>query len=128
MKFPMIIHKSEDSDFSGVLPDFPGCYPSSETLDGLLANVQDAVETWMIGEDPEIFPTSSKLQDVVLSDAAAGHAVVLADVDTAFLDQETVRISMSVPRYLLKKIDKASKQAGKTRSGFLVESALAQIA
>lgn len=127
MKFPMIVYKSDTSDFAGLLPDFPGCYPSSETAEGLMEGVQDAVETWMDGEDASVFPLPSKLEEVLNSAQAAGKAVVWVDVDTAFLDNSTVRISMSVPKYALGKIDKAAKRAGKTRSGYLVESALVRM-
>ena len=47
------------------------------------------------------------------------------DVDPAFMDDSTVRISVSVPRYALGMIDKAAKLAGKKRSTYLVERALA---
>jgi hypothetical protein len=36
MLFPMIVYKSENSSYGGLLPDFPGCYPMAETLGALL--------------------------------------------------------------------------------------------
>jgi predicted RNase H-like HicB family nuclease len=86
MRFPMIVYKSEGSGYGGLLPDFPGCYPMGETLDELMADVQGAVETWMEGEDPEIFPLPGSLEDIQKSPDASGRTLVLADVDTAFLE------------------------------------------
>lgn len=124
MLFPLIVYKSENSDYAGLLPDFPGCYPSATTLDGLLATVQDAVETWMEGEDPAVFPQPTSLDAAQALDEAKGRTLLLVDVNTAFLDQATQRINITVPRYALSIIDKAAKAQGLPRSTFLVRAAL----
>ena len=85
MRFPMIVYKSEGSGYGGLLPDFPGCFPMGENLDVLAADAQGAVETWMDGEDPAIFPVPSSLEVVQASPDARGRALVLADINTAFL-------------------------------------------
>ena len=125
MKYPVIVYHSETSDYCGLLPDFPGMFLAEKSLDALLASIQDAVETWMEGESPEALPQPSSLQTVSAREDAAGRTLLLADVDPAFLDHATTRISVSVPRYALNLIDKAAKRIGKKRSTFLVESALA---
>lgn len=127
MLFPMIVYKSENSDYAGLLPDFPGCYPSASTLDDLLTSVQDAVETWMDGEDPSIFPQPTSLDTAYKLEEAQGRVLVLVDVSTAFLDQATQRINITVPRYALGIIDKAAKMQGLPRSTFLVRAALEQV-
>ena len=125
MRFPMIVYKSEGSGYGGLLPDFPGCYPMGETLDELAADVQDAVETWMEGEDPAIFPVPDSLEAVQASDAAAGRVLVLVDVDTAFLESVSERVNITVPRYALAAIDRLAKAQGLSRSAYMVRSALA---
>jgi predicted RNase H-like HicB family nuclease len=125
MRFPMIVYKSEDSGYGGLLPDFPGCYPMGETLDSLVADVQDAVETWMDGEDPAIFPVPSSLEAVQASPDAQGRALVLADVNTAFLESVAERVNITVPRYALAAIDKLAKAQGLSRSAYMVRSSLA---
>ena len=42
MKYPMIVYQSEDSDYCGLLPDFPGMFLAEKSLDELAASVQDA--------------------------------------------------------------------------------------
>jgi len=125
MRFPMIVYKSEGSDYGGLLPDFPGCYPMGDTLDALLADVQDAVETWMDGEDPAIFPVASSLEAVQASPDAQGRVLVLADVDTAFLESATERVNITVPRYALAAIDKRAKARGISRSAYMVNASMA---
>ncbi|MDR2075659.1 MAG: type II toxin-antitoxin system HicB family antitoxin [Desulfovibrio sp.] len=124
MRFPMIVYKSEGSGYGGLLPDFTGCYPMGETLDELMADVQDAVETWMEGEDPEIFPLPGSLEDTQKSPDASGRILVLADVDTAFLEKATARVNITVPRHALAAIDKLAKARGLSRSAYMVRSSL----
>ena len=127
MRFPLIVFKDENSSYSGVLPDFAGCYPSGDTLDELFGNVQDAVETWMLGEDPSIFPKPTSLEDAYKLEAAHGRTLLLVDVDTSFMDTATQRVNITVPRYALGLIDKAAKAHGMARSAFMVESSLERI-
>ena len=124
MRFPMIVYKSEGSGYGGLLPDFPGCYPMGETLDALMADVQGAVETWMEGEDPAIFPVPGSLEAVQASPDAKGRTLVLVDVDTAFLESVTERVNITVPRYALANIDRLAKAQGISRSAYMVRSAL----
>ena len=125
MLFPMIVYKSDGSQYGGLLPDFPGCYPMGETLDALTADVQGAVETWMEGEDPAIFPIPSSLEAVQASRDAKGRALVLVDVNTAFLESVAERVNITVPRYALAAIDRMAKAQGLSRSAYMVRSALA---
>lgn len=126
MRFPMIVYKSEGSSYGGLLPDFPGCFPMGETLDALLLDVQGAIETWMEGEDPAIFPAPSALESVQGSEDAQGRALVLVDVDTSFLDDTKERINIMVPRYALSAIDRQAKALGISRSAYMVKASLAQ--
>ena len=124
MRFPVIVYKSEGSGYGGLLPDFLGCYPMGETLDALAADAQDAVETWMDGEDPAIFPVPSSLEAVQASPDAQGRALVLVDINTAFLESVAERVNITVPRYALAAIDKLAKAQGLSRSAYMVRSAL----
>ena len=124
MRFPMIVYKSEGSVYGGLLPDFPGCYPMGETIDALTADAQDAVETWMGGEDPAIFPIPSSLEVVQAYPDAHGRVLVLVDVNTDFLESAAERVNITVPRYALSAIDRMAKAQGLSRSAYMVRSAL----
>ena len=128
MRYPMIVYKSEESSYGGLLPDFPGCYPMGETLDALLQDAQGAVEAWMEGEDPAIFPAPSTLETVQVSKDAKGRTLALVDVDTSFLDSTTERINITVPRYAVGMIDKRAKALGMSRSAYMVKASLSQSA
>ena len=120
----MIVYKNERSDYGGLLPDFPGVYPLADTLDALVADVQDAIEAAWDGEDPAAFPSPSSLEDVQLSGEAQGRILVLVDVDTAFLEDVTERVNITAPRHALCAIDRLAKARGMSRSAYMVEASL----
>jgi len=124
MRFPMIVYKSESSAYGGLLPDFPGCYPMGETIDALMADAQEAVETWMEGEDPTVFPIPSSIETVQATPDAQGRVLALVDINTAFLENVSERVDITVPRYALAAIDRMAKAQGLSRSSYMVRSAL----
>lgn len=127
MQYPMIVYKDKKSDYCGLMPDFPGLFLAEKTLDELIRSVQEAVEVWMEGEDPAKFPSPSSLDAAITRDDASGRTLLLVDIDPGFLDDRVERISITVPRYALAMIDRAAHKAGKKRSAYLVERALAAV-
>lgn len=43
MKYPVAIHKDQDSCFGVSVPDVPGCFSAGETIDEALSNTQEAI-------------------------------------------------------------------------------------
>lgn len=124
MRYPVIIHKDEGSDYGLIVPDFPGVFSGGATLDEALSNVQDAIETLLDGEEVESVPEASSLESVLAMEEAAGGAVALAEVNFDFLERKSVPVNITMPLYVRNRIDKAAKTLGLTRSAFLVQSAL----
>lgn len=125
MKYPMIVYKSEGSDYGGLLPDFPGVYPLAGTLDALVAEVQDLIEAAWEGQDPAMFPAPSTLEEVQASHDAQGRVLMLVELDTSFLDDVTERVNITAPRHALHAIDRFAKARGMSRSAYMVEASLA---
>lgn len=44
MKLKVVIHEAEEGGFWAEVPSIPGCATQGETIEELLANVQEAVE------------------------------------------------------------------------------------
>lgn len=124
MRYPVIIHKDEGSEYGLIVPDFPGVFSGGATLDEALSNVQDAIETLLDGEEVESVPEASSLESVLAMEEAAGGAVALAEVNFDFLERKSVPVNITMPLYVRNRIDKAAKALGLTRSAFLVQSAL----
>lgn len=123
MKYPAVIHKGEE-EYGIFLPDFPGVISGGRSVEECLRNVQDAVETVFDATGQKDFPEPSSLDDVVGSEGAQDGVVVLADIDPSFLNARAIRVNLSIPEYLLARIDKKAHQAGMTRSAYMVQAAL----
>ena len=66
-----------------------------------------------------------KDSEVPQSPAARGGLLMLVDVDFDFLDQNVVPVNISMPVYMRKRIDRAARAHGLTRSAYLVRAAQA---
>ena len=124
MKYIAIIHKEADTAYGITLPDFPGCFSAADSLDDIPATIQEAVELWAEGEEVEP-PVPSSFEAVAQSPAARGGLLMLVDVDFDFLDQNVVPVNISMPVYMRKRIDRAARAHGLTRSAYLVRAAQA---
>ena len=49
MKIKVIVHEAEEGGFSAEVPAIPGCASQGETMDELLANIQEAIEGCLSG-------------------------------------------------------------------------------
>ena len=43
MRYSIVIHKDETSSYGVTVPDLPGCFSGSETLDGAYSAAQEAI-------------------------------------------------------------------------------------
>ncbi len=124
MKYPVIIHKDDNTGYGVTLPDIPGCFAYGDTQEEAILNIQEAVELYYNGEDISEPPIPSKLEDLLDSDLYTKDSFLyLADIDFAFIAPKTQRVNITVPEYKLIRIDRAAKARGLSRSAFFVDSA-----
>ena|SRR5437868_2871138 len=131
MEFPIAIHKDDGSVYGVTVPDIVGCYSHGETIEDAIRNAREAIgshiETLVeIGEDVEF--TCSAIEELAKKEEFAGAVWALADVDITKLDTRPERINVSLPRFVLHKIDSYVERRHETRSGFLARAALEAIA
>lgn len=131
MEIPVAIFKDEGSVYGVNVPDIKGCHSWGETIDEALKNAKEAiyshVETLIeLGEQFEI--TQSKIEALSQSADYAGAVWALVDVELEKLDSKPERINVSLPRFVLSKIDDFTNARHETRSGFLSRAALQVIA
>lgn len=131
MEIPVAIFKDEGSVYGVNVPDIKGCHSWGETIDEALRNAKEAIYSHVemlieLGEQVEI--TQSKIE--VLSQEAdyAGAVWALVDVELEKLDSKPERINISIPRFVLTKIDDFANARHETRSGFISRAALQVIA
>lgn len=131
MEFPIAIHKDEGSVYGVIVPDVPGCHSSGETIDEALRNARQAifghVETLLeLGETPSF--KASSIEQLARDPDYAGAIWALVDVDLSQLDPTPERVNISIPRFVLKRIDSYTKAHHETRSGFLARAAMNALA
>jgi len=126
MDYIAILHKDPTSDYGVSFPDFPGCITAGSTLEEAKNMAIEALSFHIEGmlEDKETIPAPSTLDTIMDSpDFKDGVAFL---VSTAVPDK-TVRVNITLTERELSQIDAAAKQAGASRSAFLVNTALHNI-
>jgi predicted RNase H-like HicB family nuclease len=131
MEIPVAIFKDEGSVYGVNVPDIHGCHSWGDTIDEALKNAKEAiyshVETLVeLGQPVEI--TQSKIEALAQDADYAGAVWALVDVDLEKLDSKPERINVSIPRFVLSKIDSFAAARHESRSGFIARAALQLIA
>jgi predicted RNase H-like HicB family nuclease len=127
MEFPVAIHKDDGSVYGVTVPDIPGVHSWGDTIEEALKNAKEAITghvMTLIEVGEEVAFTSSAIASLAARDEFAGAIWALVDVDLTKLDSKPERINISLPRFVLHKIDAYVAQRHETRSGFLARAAL----
>ncbi|MDL2274733.1 type II toxin-antitoxin system HicB family antitoxin [Desulfosarcina sp. OttesenSCG-928-G10] len=130
MKYPVAIHKDDDSCFGVTVPDIPGCFSAGETIEEALDNAREAISGHLelLAEEDRLPATPSAIDDHYHNSDYTGAIWAFVDVDVHPFLGGTERATVTLPKLLVKKID-AAVAAGiiKNRSSFLAESALKEL-
>jgi predicted RNase H-like HicB family nuclease len=119
-----LIHKEPDTGFGASFPDFPGAITVAATLEDLRSQAEEALALHIEGmqEDGNEIPGPSPLDLVAMSDEYKDAAAVLV-IKAPETASPSVRINVTIPDQMLKRIDRYAAKQGLTRSGFLVRAA-----
>ena len=122
--FIAVVHKDPKSDFGVSFPDFPGCVTAGSSIDEAKDMAHDALSLHIKGmlEDGESIPAPSKLEDI-MADPDYSDAVAILVVTVSETKPRSVRVNITVPEDMLRKIDAVAKKRGMSRSSFLVNAA-----
>jgi|SRR5471030_105068 len=127
MDIPVVIFKDENSVYGVNVPGIKGVHSWGDTIEDALKNVREAItshiETLLeLGEPVEI--TQSKIEALQENPEYKSGIWALVDVDLDKLDSKPERINISLPRFVLSKIDRYADARHETRSGLLSRAAL----
>ena len=119
-----VVHKDPKSDFGVSFPDFPGCITAGSSIDEAKDMAHDALSLHIKGmlEDGENIPPPSKLEDI-MDNPDYSDAVAILVVTVSEAKSRSVRVNITVPEDILRKIDTVAKKRGMSRSSFLVQAA-----
>lgn len=131
MELPLAIHKDENSVYGVTIPDIAGCYSWGNTIDDAIKNARDAIYSHLavLAEEGDEFDVrASRIEELSKRDEYAGVIWALVDIDISRFDSRPERINISIPRFVLRKIDSFAESRHESRSGFISRAALALIA
>lgn len=129
MLFPIAILPGDDQHAWGVeVPDIPGCFSAGEDLDDAIVMAREAIEGHLelLAQDGQEIPKASKVSVHVANPDYAGCTWALIDIDITRYLGKAEKLNITLPAYLLTRIDAYVKNhpEQKSRSGFLAEAAL----
>jgi len=129
MKYTLIIHKDDNSDYGVTIPDLPGCFSAGLTLDESLENAEEAILTHIEGLliDNEDIPKPKSLDFHKSKNPDKDIIWAVVNVDLLKLSGKSKRINITIPERVLSKIDYYASKEGETRSRFLVSAAMEYI-
>ena len=122
MRFPVVLHTDDGVRYGVTVPDLPGCFSAAEELTDLPGMAQEAVEVHFDGEDMEI-PVPSAPEQWAADERFQGGYWMLVEIDLAKIRSQPVRLNVSLPEYLVTRIDNYAKAHHLSRSGFLAKAA-----
>ncbi|NWC03816.1 MULTISPECIES: type II toxin-antitoxin system HicB family antitoxin [unclassified Pseudomonas] len=131
MKFPVVMHKGADSDYSVTVPDVPGCFSAGTTFSEALDNVREALALHLEGlvADEERLPQAREVDVHLENPDFAGGVWAVIDFDLTPYLGKSVRFNASLPEQLLNRIDERVQKDHRyaSRSGFLATAALREL-
>jgi len=124
-----IVHQEGKSDYGVSFPDFPGCVTAGKTLKEIHRLAQEALELHIEGMklDGELLPAPSTYEKIA-GDPLHADAKAFISVRVKGVASKVVRVNITLPEYMLKKIDKMAKARGINRSALLAQAAMREIA
>jgi len=127
MRYPIVIHKDEGSDFGVTVPDIPGCYSAGDSYDEALQNAIEAIQCHLEGLllDNESLPVASSIDNWINDQDYTDGVWAMVDVDLAQISGKVKRVNITLPERVLNLIDLYGKSLSiKNRSAFLTDAAL----
>ncbi len=117
-----LVHKDATSDFGVSFPDFPGAVTAAATSDKAIEQAEEALALHVEGmlEDGETIPEPSNLDQIKASANFRDALPVLVPLRT---DALAMRVNVTLPATILRRIDTYVEREGLTRSGFLADAA-----
>jgi len=67
MKFKILIHHAEEGGFWAEIPALPGCFTQGETIEGLLANSEEAIQAFIIGSQMLDIESDVRVEEIEVS-------------------------------------------------------------
>ncbi|OGV64101.1 MAG: hypothetical protein A3K19_06130 [Lentisphaerae bacterium RIFOXYB12_FULL_65_16] len=122
--YPGIVHGSARKGYSICFPDFPGCVSAADSLDALRDMAREALALHIEGmrEDGADIPKPTTLEAARRHEFAGGADLFLA-VDVPVPASHVIRLNVTMPEAILRKVDTYARKTGLARSTILSRAA-----
>lgn len=129
MRFVLALHTDDGEHYGVTVPDLPGCFSAGDTLDEAIENAREAIDLHCEGlvEDGQSIPATHSIAHHKNDPHLADAVWVVVDVDVEKYLSKPVRVNVSLPEGLVRRIDRYASEHHLTRSGFLAKAAEAAI-
>jgi predicted RNase H-like HicB family nuclease len=120
--FVAFIHKDPETGYGVSFPDLPGCITVGATLEEARSLAVEALTLHIGGmhEDGTLVPVPSSMDDLVVEyEAEKPIAMLIIPTDET---AKSVRVNISMPEDMLRKVDHYAESHGYTRSGLLISA------
>lgn len=132
MRYPIYLHQAEDGSFSGFVPDVIGCYFAGDTIDDAISDAQNALDTYFeyMSEKGHSPDKAKTVADHLNNEDCTGGSWAYVDIDLTKYDGKAIKLNITMPQFLLSRIDEYvnSHREYHSRSGFLAELARRELA
>ncbi|WP_333679856.1 type II toxin-antitoxin system HicB family antitoxin [Dyella sp.] len=122
MYYPVYVFKDPGSAYGAAIPDMPGVNSAADELEDLPAMVQEAVELMYEGEESGPAPAST-IERWKDDPEYQGGFWLMLDIDLSKISTKAVRLNISLPEYLVHRIDSVAKSRHLSRSSFIAMAA-----
>lgn len=124
MKYPVVLHKDNDSDYGVTFPDLQGCFSAGASIEEAMAMAQEAAECHIEGllMDSESVPIATSIEKHKNNPDYKDGIWALIEIDLSKLSLKSRRINITLPERLLTAVDHFAKRRGETRSGLLAQA------
>ena len=129
MRFPIVIHKDDDSGYGVTVPDLPGCFSAGETLDEAINSACEAIACHIEGllMDGEPIPAKVPMEAHRANEDYRDGVWAIVSTDVSKLSSKSKRINITLPARVLAIVDQAAVREGRSRSGLLAHAALTYV-
>ncbi len=121
--YPALVERA-DGGFGVVFPDVPGCTSAGDTVEEALRNAAEALEGHieLMVEHGEPVPEPGP-PDAPVPDWLGDVEIVTRVLVPVEMPGRAVRLNITLDEGLVRRIDRAARALGMSRSGFLAEAA-----
>lgn len=127
MRYPVMIEAGdENTAWSVVVPDLPGCFSAGDSLDEAMKAAEEAAAAWIDAalDEGRVIPRPSTVQEALTKGDFGGWMIAIVDIDPALLDDTVERVNITLPKRVLARLDAKAKEAGESRSGYIAHMAV----